>query len=368
MKKKKVLFVGSFKATSKDGGVGGQMFACKTIINSELSNSIKWTLIDTTADSNILASKINRLKKAVLRLIEFTYYLVFFKHDYILIFAADGLSFWEKGVMGVMAKSVTNSKVIIAPRSGFIINDINNNRNLKAFIKYVFKKVDTVICQSKSWQVLFEILAGENKSKFIIIENLIDYDKYKDLPIKNLQKNEKTTILFMAWVTRNKGIFELIEAVKMLKNDNFNFKLIIAGLGEDYEIIVEEVKKQGLTDCVVFQGWVLGHNKIEIFNKTDIFVLPTYFDGYPNSLMEAMAAGKACIATKVGSIPDMINDYENGILIDKQNSMQLYQSLKYLIQNDEIILKMGSNARDTIRDVNSIPIGILKYKKIFNIQ
>jgi len=368
VKKKKVLFVGSFLETSKDGGVGGQMFACKTIINSKLSNSIDWTLIDTTADSNILTSKINRLKKAVFRLINFISKLIFFKHDYILIFVADGLSFWEKGLMGLMGKFLTKSKVIIAPRSGFIINDINNNRNLRAFIKLVFKKVDIVICQSKTWQVLFEGLIGEKKSKFIIIENLIDFDKYKSLPVRNLKKNEKVNILFMAWVTRNKGIFELLESVKNLKTENFNFKLIIAGLGQDYEVIVSEVHREGLTDYVDFQGWVLGDKKTEILNKTDIFVLPTYFDGYPNSLMEAMACGKACIATKVGSIPDIINDYENGILIDKQNIKQLYESLKYLIQNDEVRLKMGLMARHNIRDINSIPVGISKYKQLFNIQ
>ncbi|MFD2907245.1 glycosyltransferase family 4 protein [Flavobacterium ardleyense] len=366
--KKKVLFVGSFKETSKSGGVGGQMFACKTIINSELSSFINWTLIDTTADSNILASKIKRLRKAMLRLFKFIYYMIFFKHDYILIFVADGLSFWEKGLMGLIGKVFTRSKIIIAPRSGLITNDINNKGSLKTFIEYVFKKVDIVICQSKSWQVIFEKLAGENKSKFIIIENLIDYDKYKSIQVRDLRKNEKVVVLFMAWVTRNKGIFELVEAVKMLKNDNCNFKLIIAGLGEDYEVIVDEVEKQGLSDFVDFRGWVLGDKKLKILEESDIFVLPTYFDGYPNSLMEAMASGKACIGTKVGSIPDIINDCKNGILIEKQNVKELYHSLKYLIHNDEIRLKMGSIARDNIREINSIPVGILKYKKIFSIQ
>lgn len=369
MGKKKILFVGSFKETSKDGGVGGQMFACKTIINSQLSDYIEWTLIDTTADSNILASTFVRVKKALIRLVIFTYRIVFFRYDHILIFVADGWSFWEKGVMGLLAKSITNSKIVIAPRSGLILNDLKKEGKLAKFIPYIFKKVDIVVCQSKYWKDLFvQITQCEDHFKFVVIENMINFDIYKNLPLRdslNKVTGSPVTILFMAWVTKNKGIFELVEAVNMLKKDNVNFKVLIAGMGNDYDQIVEEVKKYELSNSILFLGWILGSRKIEILSEADIFVLPTYFDGYPNSLMEAMASGKACIATKVGSIPDMINNMENGIIIDKQNVKQLYESLKLLIENNGIREKISVNAREHVKITNAIPVGILKYKNIF---
>ncbi|MEO6722071.1 MAG: glycosyltransferase family 4 protein [Ferruginibacter sp.] len=367
MLKKKVLFVGSFKDRSKDGGVGGQMFACKTIVNSDLGDSVNWTLIDTTADSNILSSSFTRLKKAVARLFKFTYYLIFFKHEYILVFVADGWSFWEKGVMSLLAKCITKSKVIIAPRSGLIINDIGNKGKLRSFVPYVLKKVDIVVCQSKYWKTLFEEVTGKpNDSKFIVIENIIDFNKYKDLPIRDLKKDEKITILFMGWVKKNKGIFELIAAIKLLKKDNLNFKLIIAGMGEDYDKVVSDVESCGLADLITFRGWVLGDSKIELLSNSDIFVLPTHFEGYPNSLMEAMAAGKACIASNVGSIPDMINSMENGIIIERQDHKHLYESLKILIEDIAIRKKMAVNAREQVRRMNAIPVGIQKYRKLFS--
>ncbi|MPT36130.1 MAG: glycosyltransferase family 1 protein [Flavobacterium sp.] len=368
-KKKRILFVGSFKKTSKDGGVGGQMFACKTIVNSELSNFVDWNLIDTTADSNILASNYMRIKKAVLRLIQFTYNLIFYKHDYVLIFVADGWSFWEKGLMSVMAKWLTNSKVVLAPRSGFIINDLQKENRLSGFIRYVFNKVDMVICQSESWKDLFEkTIARKDDAKFIIIENIIDFDNYKDVEINKRGDEETVIVLFMAWVSKEKGIYELLAAAKKLKEENTKFKLLIGGLGKDYEKAVAIVEDSGLSDCVEFKGWVLGEHKIEILNQSDIFVLPTYFDGYPNSLMEAMASGKACVATKVGSIPDMINNYKTGILIDKQNEQQLYESIKVLVEDQKLRLELGANARTKTEAINSIPAGISKYKKIFNID
>lgn len=369
MRKKKIIFVGSFKPTSEDGSVGGQMFACKTIVNSAISDSVDWTLIDTTAVSNLLLSTYARAKKALLRVLKFTYYILFFKHDFVLIFVADGWSFWEKGLMAILAKYFTSSKVILAPRSGLIINDIKNNNNLTKFIKFVFKKTDFVICQSNLWKQLFEKTANQfNNSKYVVVENMIDFNKYAELPLGEVKENEKVTILFMAWVTRNKGIYELIEVVKMLKKDKLNFKVIIAGKGDEFEKINKEIKATNLTEFIELKGWVLGDQKLEILMESDIFVLPTYFEGYPNSLIEAMASGKACVATRVGSIPDIISDMETGILIEKQNVKQLYLGIKTLIQNGTLRNEMGIKARKHVSKTNSAIYFVTKLKEILGID
>jgi hypothetical protein len=161
------------------------MFACKTLINSSISEIVKWTLIDTTSDSNVHPNGYVRIKKALNRLLKFTYFILFHKYQVILIFSADGWSFWEKGTMSLLAKFLTSSKVIFAPRSGFILNDIKNNVVLRTFIKVTFQKVDVVICQSLYWKTVFENLCGiKTQTDFAIIENLFDFDKYSNLPLK----------------------------------------------------------------------------------------------------------------------------------------------------------------------------------------
>lgn len=366
IKKTKVLFVGSFKEETMDGSLGGQMFACKAIINSSISDSIDWTLIDTTADSNILGSNYSRIRKALVRIIKFIYYIIFFKYDYVLIFSGAGWSFWEKGLMALNAQKLSVGKIILAPRSGHIITDINENKRLTRFISFVLGKVDVVICQSEFWETFFKKLAPAGCStQFVTIKNIIEFDEYASLPIRCLERNEKITILFMAWVTRNKGIFELVEAIKLLNAKKFKFNLIIGGKGDAYEIIKREVKNSGLSDCVDFKGWITGAEKLNIIANSDIFVLPTYFEGSPNSLMEAMASGKACIATNVSSIPDIIENNINGILIEPYNYIQLSEALEFLIENPDFRSNISIKARESIRRANSSNKIIKEYKRLF---
>ena len=173
--------------------------------------------------------------------------------------------------------------------------------------------------------------------------------------------------MFLSWLDRNKGVFEIIEAVKMLVKENLNFNLILAGNGRDFKKISEDVELNGLKQYVELFGWATGHEKLDLLNNCDIYILPSHFEGYPNSLLEAMASGKACIATNVGAIPEIIKNETNGLLIEKKNVLQLYSALKCLILDYGKRISLSKNARNTIMLNNTEIIGIENYKKIFEI-
>lgn len=362
-RKPTILFVGSFKSKSMDGSVGGQMFACNTLLKSDFVKEFNWILLDTTALSNKKSFFFIRLLFALKRLIFFSYYTLFNKIDKYLIFVGDGWSFWEKGVMVLIAKFFTNAVVILAPRSGFIENDILNNIFLKEFIKYVFKKSDKVVCQSLKWKNLFVDLIKSKGNKFVVIENGIDLSSYKNIPLKG---HDKCSILFLSWVDKNKGIFDLLEAMLLLLNDNLSFKLIIAGNGSAFMDSQSFVNTNNLNEYVFFHGWALGDQKLELFKNSDIFILPTHFEGYPNSLLEAMASGKACIGTLVGSIPDIIINESTGLLINKNSPIEIYKALKRLIINVDLRISLSIAARKVTQERNSIDLFSLKFKKLLS--
>lgn len=363
---KKILFVGSFKSQGRDGSVGGQMFACRSLINSELSKWISWTLIDSTADSNVVNSFYTRATKAIKRILLFIQKIIFKRYDYILIFTADGWSFWEKGLMVLLGRLMSKAQIILAPRSGIILEDIKKGGILSKYIPFVIKYCNIIICQSISWKKYFENLVNENNSdKFVVIENWIDIKPYIRLEISKVDLvQQPTQILFLSWVDKNKGIYELIEAVRLLKQDGLIFKLMIAGKGSAFTTISEQIIKYDLQDYVTLYGWAIDDDKIKLLENSNIYVLPSYFEGFPNALMEAMAAGKACIATRVGSIPDMISDGLTGLLIESRSVIDLYEKLKKLIENNQLQIDMGKAARKKIMENNTIEQSIEKFHTI----
>lgn len=88
-------------------------------------------------------------------------------------------------------------------------------------------------------------------------------------------------------------------------------------------------------------GWVTREEKEIVLKKTDVFILPSYREGLPVSILESMSYGKAIIATNVGGIPEVVRDRENGLLIVPGELKQLENSLDFFIQNPELIKEYG---------------------------
>lgn len=362
LSKRSVLFVGSFKETGDSGNVGGQMFACKSLLESKLSDEIDWVLVDSTASSNISNSLLIRTSKAIKRLYFVVFHLLTKKIDFVLIFTSNGSSFIEKGIIALISKSF-GTKVIIAPRSGFITNDIAKGGILKWFINIIFNKSDFIICQGTKWKKYFSENTQVKVEKLVVIPNWIDINKYEITS----HPGDEINILFLAWIDKNKGIFELIDACSKI-NSKQAFKLHIAGDGSAMDEIKTRIELLGLTEQIIIHGWVIGDKKYSLLKSTDIFVLPSYFEGFPNALLEAMASGIASIATDVGSVSDLIKDNENGILVPIKDSDALAFAIEKLLDDSDLRLKLGRNARHTVHQNYSILSGVNKFYTLFNLR
>ncbi len=357
--KKSVLFVGSFKDSSSDGSVGGQMYACRSLIESELSNEINWILVDSTASSNIISSLVYRLFKALRRIGLVFYYLIFYRINTTLIFTADGMSFIEKGTIAIVAK-LFGKKVLLAPRSGFIIDDYKNSVFMRWFIPFVISKIDILICQGESWEVFYRGICGSMNTRFFTLQNWINVEKYNS-PIQK-KENDKVNILFMSWVDENKGILDIILALSDINLENVQVN--IAGNGSAMHKARALVKKFNLDSSIIFLDWVVGNSKIELLNKSEIFLLPSYFEGFPNSLLEAMASSCAVIVSDVGSIKDVVINNINGLVIKPGDIIALRKSINLLISDVEFRNRISENALSTVINNNDIKIVIDKIRTI----
>lgn len=333
------------------------MFACTSLINSRLNSEVEFITLDTTASTNKKRSISERGLGGISRMIRFIIILFTSRVDTVMAFCSSGYSFREKGAMIKIAKAF-GKKTILAPRSGFLIDDIENSPSFRTSVNSVFNSADHIICQGNFWQSYFSSHFQLSADKTILIHNWIDQKAIKRRP----NNFNGLTILFLGWIEKNKGIYEIIDAADQLRDKNVQW--IIGGNGKEFDEVKELVSSKDLHDKVKLKGWVLNEAKEDLLSSCDIFIIPSHREGLPNALLEAMLNGLAVIASNVGGIPDIVVNRKNGILIEPKNSTAIVDAVEYYYKYPERIISFGSEARKTIEEKNSIESVIQKFQQI----
>ncbi len=337
-KKIKVLFVGAF-SQPKGGITGGQLVACRSLLSSEISQYIDWITIDSSIESLPCPPVRTRIYKSLKRMLTLHYCLGVKKPHAALIFSASGLSLVEKGVMSLIIK-IFRIPVIFAPRG----SGVGRAKGiLRSIFRFILSSNDMLLCQSKQWKDFYKEFTNLPETRISVLHNWIDTSVYREFPIP--EERKIVNILYMGWMVKLKGIFDILEAIKRDRETFNNTRFIMCGGGVDLPNFTEKVSNSGILGLFEFPGWVEGTIKYDYLKNADIFVLPSYGEGMPNALLEAMISGKASIASRVGGIPDLITDREDGLLFNAGNIEELGQCLKILIFNRELRVKFGVRAR-----------------------
>lgn len=200
-------------------------------------------------------------------------------------------------------------------------------------------------------------------NKFNIVRCGIDLNQFKS--IEKIE-NDIFNIVCVGRLTPSKGQTILLEAVKKIKKQAKNFKLILVGGGEDFEIIKEKIEKENLNEYIELKGPVSHETVKEILKGADVFVLPSFAEGVPVALMEAMATGIPVISTKIAGIPELIEDYKDGFLVEASNEIQLAELLINLINKKIDLNEIKKNARKKIEEKYNIKKNISGMIDLFN--
>ena len=153
-------------------------------------------------------------------------------------------------------------------------------------------------------------------------------------------------VLFVGRCELDKGTAELINAFAQLNARDA--RLVIVGDGGARHQLAALALAGGISDRVLFAGEVPHGNITRFLHAADVFVLPTYAEGMPNALLEAMATGLPCIATKVGGIPEAITDHWNGILVSPKRAAEITHALREIKSLPHIAAMLGRHATQTV--------------------
>jgi glycosyltransferase involved in cell wall biosynthesis len=213
----------------------------------------------------------------------------------------------------------------------------------KRMYPFIFKNTEIILLSP----LLYEDIAAyvpENRIHFCA--NGIP-DLQFPINIVAFDVDQPIRLLFLSNLIKNKGILDLIEACKLLKQEEFNFHCTIAG-GEG-DIIVSELKELidmcELSAHITYLGKVQGDQKMKALLAADIFIHPTHEDCFPLVLLEAMQAGLSIIATCEGAIPEIVEDKKSGFIIPSHKPQLLAEAIKELAENPDLLIQMGKLGR-----------------------
>ena len=262
--------------------------------------------------------------------------------------------------LAVSLKFLTGSKLLL--RCGYEQYSFALKSGKGIFFRvflYVLSKIsyiyaDRVHVATKSDKFFVEKTFLSNSEKIFIYPNWIDVDLFKPL---SQSKKFSDRILFLGRLNPQKNIHLLIDALQ-----NTGLSLDVFGAGE----LKNELKTyaRGKNVVVNFLGNVSNDKLPQIFSSYSLFVLPSHYEGNPKALLEAMSCGMAVIGTNVPGIKEIIVDGETGILVEP-SSIQLKDVIFSLIRNPDMVVKLGSNARDAIIRNNSFSVILEKELQAF---
>ena len=179
----------------------------------------------------------------------------------------------------------------------------------------------------------------------------VDMERFNPARFSDVKKDEsKFSFVFVGRIVGDKGINELVEAFVRLNNEYPNTQLTLVG---KYEANLDPVKPETLklieeNPCIDACGPRYGDNLLTEYMKSDCFIMPSYREGFPNTVMEAGAMGLPSLVTDINGSREIIIQGENGLIVPSKNANALYEAMKQMVEDSSACEKMAANARPLI--------------------
>ena len=244
---------------------------------------------------------------------------------------------------------------------------LSHRRGIQILLRVLSKMADVVTGVSDPVSCFLRDQVGIPSQKIMTIQNGIDISAYLGAtPIARSEWGWSHTDVVVGCVARlepEKGVAILLEAFRLVLMRQPNAKLLIAGDGGERAHLKSAAGRLGLNGSVQFLG---SRSDIpEVLATCDVIAVPSIQEGLPMALLEAMASGKAVVATGVGSIPDVIRDGGSGILVPPASAKSLAQALTGLVDNQSKRQEMGVEASKVVEERYSFNRMLQTYDSLY---
>lgn len=329
--KKICMIVPSFNAK---GGITSVVNGYK---GSALEDKYQITYIETYCDGG----KIAKLFKALSGYFRFIKELMISRPDLIHIHSSFGASFYRKApfiYIGSMLQIPVVNHIHGAQWGSFYLNSSERSKHFK---RSTLKKCHRIIALSEEWKKNLE--AAVDTDKVVVVKN------YSIIP--ETEKSDQTgllnDVLFLGFLSERKGVFDIpaIAAQVWKSVENVTFTLAGSGSDADVQRLMHLTREYGAEECISFPGWVRDVQKNALLRRAALFFLPSYAEGMPMAILEAMGYGLPVVSTTVGGIPELVQHGKNGFLLEPGDTDGFAEAIITLLKDPEKRNEMGRQGR-----------------------
>jgi len=254
---------------------------------------------------------------------------------------------WLKDTFFILVGKTLRRRVVLHMHGGIFAQAHSSSRRwMQSYTRLMIGLVDAVIEISAARAAQLAQIAAPRR--LVVLRNCIDTRALTMGPKDHSQSASRA--LFLGVVGRNKGAFDLLQAMAALKEKGCPLQLWLAG---DEEAPGDLAKARALAreldvaDRCRFVGLVRGAGKTRLLREADMLVLPSYYEGLPMAILEAMAAGLPIVATHVGGVPEVVQDGYNGFLVAPGDIEALAARLAILATDPDLRAAMGERSRES---------------------
>ncbi|EMR73002.1 glycosyltransferase [Thermoplasmatales archaeon SCGC AB-539-N05] len=211
---------------------------------------------------------------------------------------------------------------------------------------------------------------GLNQEDISVVYNGVDEKFF--YPKQTDSANDNKYIMYAGRIDREKGLFDLLECAKSICSERSDVSFIVAGNGRDLNRLNKKIKNIGIQDKFILVGQAEKDHLVKLYQNATLFVLPSYHEGLPTVLLEAMSCGLPVIATDVRGNRDLVSNGKNGIIIPSRAPKKMADAITMLLEDKNLRKKLGKNARKTIEQKytwNKVSSKLLRcYKSLVEVK
>jgi len=313
---------------------GGQITAANGLIHYLKSRGDEVVIVNSIYSGRGRIGRVSKIGGILSRLMKVRNFAKNAELDFIVFFTGSVVSIFERILITFFVKK-NRVKLVFFFRNARILCVTPNSLFGRVIGKFL-NRIDFLLVQGQAWSLHLQQL-GLNTNKIKIIPNWLPVDSEVAKKPISIENTDVIKFLFVGRIEKDKGIFELIEASSILAEcGNNKFELWVVGDGGSFSEVKAKVLKAGYGITILF-GWKNKTEIHDIIRKAHVLVLPSYSEGFPNVILEAMSQGLPILASNVGAIPESVIDGLNGYLVEPRSTESLLAVMQRYLNNPKLI-------------------------------